>query len=579
MSSSKKFVQPAIPKFDGHFDHWSMLMENFLRSKEMWNLVEEGIPVLTKADGTSAASEADEKGINDAKLRDMKVKNYLFQVIDREILETILDKSTSKAICESMKKKYEGSTKVKRALRQELRREYKMLSMKEGEKVDTYLARTLMVVNKLKANGDIIPQDNVVSKVLRSLTSQYNYIVCSIIESNDLDTMTIDELQGSLLVHEQTMLHQKEDEQVLKVTTETNNRGRGRGPVRGRGRGRTTFYKSTVQYFKCEKMGHYQSECPEWENDVNFMKSDDHEEMVLMAYAEKHHVSKNEVWYLDSGCSNHMSGNKHCFYDLDESFRHSVALGNNTRMPVMGRGDVKLIIDGSSHVMTNVYWIPDLQNNLISIGQIQEKGLIVQMKDGACSIYHPEKGLVIHTPMSPNRMYTITAKHATQKSDYCNATIVDKTHLWHCRFGHLSYKGLAALKNHNLVNGLPNIQIPEKKCRSCLVGKQHREVFSKKSSWRASRKLQLIHSDLCGPITPESSSRKRYIISFIDDFSSKCWVYFLTKKSQTFETFKKFKAAVERETGLMIQCLRTDRGGEYNSKEFKEYCDTQGIRR
>ncbi|CAM8978411.1 unnamed protein product [Rhodiola kirilowii] len=105
MSSSEKFVQPAIPKFDGHFDHWSMLMENFLRSKEMWNLVEKGIPVPMKADGTSAASEADKKGIDDAKLRDMKVKNYLFQVIDREILETILDKSTSKAIWESMKKK------------------------------------------------------------------------------------------------------------------------------------------------------------------------------------------------------------------------------------------------------------------------------------------------------------------------------------------------------------------------------------------------------------------------------------------------------------------------------------------
>ncbi|KAJ9547862.1 hypothetical protein OSB04_020405 [Centaurea solstitialis] len=104
MSTSDKFVQPLIPKFDGHHDYWSMMMENFLRSKELWSLVEEGI--LAPAVGTTAASEAQRKSVEEAKLKDLKVKNYLFQAIDREILETILDKSTSKAIWDSMCKKY-----------------------------------------------------------------------------------------------------------------------------------------------------------------------------------------------------------------------------------------------------------------------------------------------------------------------------------------------------------------------------------------------------------------------------------------------------------------------------------------
>lgn len=110
MTTSEKFV---TPRFDGHYDHWSMLMENFLRSKEMWNLVDEGIPA--PAIGTSAASEAQRKSVEETKLKDLKVKNYLFQAIDREIMETILDKRTSKAIWDSMKQKYQGSTKVKRA--------------------------------------------------------------------------------------------------------------------------------------------------------------------------------------------------------------------------------------------------------------------------------------------------------------------------------------------------------------------------------------------------------------------------------------------------------------------------------
>lgn len=137
MSSSEKFVQPSISKFDGHYDFWSMTMENFLRSKEMWNLVEEGI--LVPAIDTGPASETQRKSVEEAKLKDLKVKNYLFQAIDREILETILDKRTSKSIWESMWQKYQGSTKVKRAQLQALRKEFELLVMGEGEKIGTFL--------------------------------------------------------------------------------------------------------------------------------------------------------------------------------------------------------------------------------------------------------------------------------------------------------------------------------------------------------------------------------------------------------------------------------------------------------
>ena len=95
MAAENSFVQPTIPRFDGHYDHWSMLMENFLRSKEYWSLVEKGISVA--AEGIEI-TEAQCQSIADQKLKDLKVKNYLFQAIDRTIMESILNRETSKHI-------------------------------------------------------------------------------------------------------------------------------------------------------------------------------------------------------------------------------------------------------------------------------------------------------------------------------------------------------------------------------------------------------------------------------------------------------------------------------------------------
>ncbi|GMJ08751.1 hypothetical protein like AT1G48720 [Hibiscus trionum] len=93
--ASENFVQAVIPRFDGYYDHWSMLMENLLRSKEYWHVIEHGIPAPTNGE---RLSEAQQKDLGGLKLKDLKTKNYLFQAIDRSILETILYKETSKDI-------------------------------------------------------------------------------------------------------------------------------------------------------------------------------------------------------------------------------------------------------------------------------------------------------------------------------------------------------------------------------------------------------------------------------------------------------------------------------------------------
>ena len=116
-----------------------------------------------------------------------------------------------------------------------------------------------------------------------------------------------------------------------------------------------------------------------------------------------------------------------------------------------------------------------------------------------------------------------------------------------------------------------------KTCDYCLFGKQHRVYFHTPST-RKPNVLDLVYSDVCGPIDVESLGGNKYFVTFINDASRKLWVYFLKTKDQVFEHFKKFHAMAEREKGKLLKCLRTDNGGEYTSNKFKSYCSEKGIR-
>jgi transposase InsO family protein len=513
-------------------------------------------------------------------LKDLKAKNYLFQSIDRSIIETILDKTTSRAIWESMAKKFQGSTKVKRAQLQALRGEFEILRMKDEESVNDYFGRVLAIVNKMKIQGENVEERIVVEKILRSMPRKFNYVVCAIEESNNVETLCIDELQGSLLVHEQKMRPVKEEEQSLKVSYGKNNAGRGRsrGDKAGQGRGKR-INKENIECYKCVKFGHFQYECPNLEDSANYADYDDSEKVLLMAFETPivtQNQPKNKIWYLDSGCGNHMCGVKEWFHELDTRFRETVRLGDNSQMKVMGKGNVKLQVNGLTQVITAVYYIPELKNNLLSIGQLQQKDLTIVFKRNLCKVYHPDRGLIMSSQMATNKLYPIIAE---AKQACLQVEHEDITYLWHCRYGHLNFKSLKNLQQKNMVRGLPKIEESNHVCSDCLIGKQHRESIPKSTNWKSSKILELIHSDICGPITPASNGNRRYILTFIDDFSRKTWAYILIEKSGALECFKKFRSMVEKESEQVICCLRTDRGGEFNSLDFRKYCEDNGIKR
>lgn len=165
-----------------------------------------------------------------------------------------------------------------------------------------------------------------------------------------------------------------------------------------------------------------------------------------MAYVEEPEVNREEVWFLDSGCSNHMCGDAMMFSELDENFRQQVKLGNNTRMTVKGRGNVRLHVNGFNRIIAGVFYVPDLRNNLLSIGQLQEKGLAILIQAGLCKIYHPDKGLIIQTAMSANRMFMLLTNTQGRKAGCFHTSAQDFSHLWHRRYSHLSHKGLTTLQ-------------------------------------------------------------------------------------------------------------------------------------
>ena len=130
-----------------------------------------------------------------------------------------------------------------------------------------------------------------------------------------------------------------------------------------------------------------------------------------------------------------------------------------------------------------------------------------------------------------------------------------------------------------MVGGVPLIDHPDQVCQSCLAAKQTRCNFPHVSRWRADEPLELLHIDLCGPITPETASGCKYFILIVDDCTRWMIVSVLKSKDQASDAFAKFKAEAENSLGYKIKCVRSDRGGEFLAAAFREIYEKAGIRR
>lgn len=152
-----------------------------------------------------------------------------------------------------------------------MRREFEVLEMKETKTIIGYFSRVMVVTNKMRSNGEDMPELKMEEKILWTLVKRFTYVVVSIKESKDTKAMSIDELQSSLVVREQKFKRSSRGgEQALKVERST---GWERGTYQGRryGRRRQSFSKATMECFEYHNLGHFQYECPKWNKESNYV--------------------------------------------------------------------------------------------------------------------------------------------------------------------------------------------------------------------------------------------------------------------------------------------------------------------
>lgn len=147
------------------------------------------------------------------------------------------------------------------------------------------------------------------------------------------------------------------------------------------------------------------------------------------------------------------------------------------------------------------------------------------------------------------------------------------------RFGHIGFQALRKLSSGDMVRGLPYIDHVDQVCDGCLAGKQRRNMFPAQARHRAADVLDLVHDDICGPISPTTPSGNRYFLLLVDDMSRYMWLRLVASKDQAPVVIRRFKAAAEVESGRKLKVLRTDRGGEFTSVEFGAYCAEEGVQR
>lgn len=511
--------------------------------------------------------------------------------------------------------------------------------MESTEKILDYFTRVLSLTNMMKGCGETISDKMIVEKIMRTLTPRFDYIVVAIEESKDMETMLVEEIQGSLEAHEQRLNERGGNEKNMTQVLQTqvlNNKGgdkgknwknngkgkyskgggadgshykqnhhnsdhdhgesskkRGDGGSKGRDgnhknhEGTKKFDRRKIQCYNCQKWGHFQDECKfpskdrrSRDDDEAPLAQDDSDSdsgsVLLMTTADADPPMTSDSWYLDIRCSNHMTCRKEWLTNLDPRKRSKVRFADFRTVAAKGIGTVAIKRrDGQVALIQDVLYVPGMKCNLLSLGQLVEKGFTVLMKDACLKMFDANQKLMMKAPLSSNRTFQVDIQ--TVEVHCLVAVTREENWLWHSRFGHLNFRSLSQLEAKQMVKGLPKIIVPEKLCEGCLVAKQSRNSFNSYLPMRAADLLGVIHSYVCGSFEVPSLGGNKYFMSFIDEFSRMMWLYLIKTKGEAFEIFQQFKVMAEKQSGKFIKVLRTDGGREYVSNVFEEFCIKHGI--
>ena len=287
-------------------------------------------------------------------------------------------------------------------------------------------------------------------------------------------------------------------------------------------------------------------------------------------------------WYLDSGATHHVSGDPRVFSTIHPTSGSQIRSAGGQSHNVTGVGNVDLQFpSGEINSIPSVLYTPGITKNLLSVGSLADQQKTLIFKATWCYILDNATGKIEAIANRENwrGLYRLQTDSPKPRPEVNSLHLRSQATLWHKRLGHFHARGMQRMVKTQAVTGLPEIHVPKQTCTGCQIGKQARTKLPKEATFQASDILELIHSDVCGPFKTSSTGGSKYFVTFIDDFSRRVWLYFISQKDQVLEKFRHFVRSVENAAGKSVRTLRTDNGGEYTSKAFFDYCSLKGVTR
>ena len=488
--------------------------------------------------------------------------------------------------------KYERTDRIQAAA---LREKLSRATFQDGGDVEIYienikvLAKQIGVIEKVN-----FPDEAIMGSILRGLPDSFKEFKRSKTIQKDL---TLQSLETELISIVNAEREVKIDSEEFSYSAKSkfrhfNHKKNGEKYFK-----KDHFKKSDKETicFECHKPGHKRIDCFQWKKGQKKEFKSKANSAAYVAMKEVNFVADTankalakDIWIIDSGASSHICNDKDLFVEMNEFIdnEHKIGVGNGEKVQVMGKGIVKLIVYDSKRnsvtmALNEVLYAPGMDGNFISFKKILRMGHVYDFdKDGNMAINVHKKGEILIPTGSQNDIITLDVQGYVRKEKREENLLMvsketGKLELWHKRLGHIGKTNLKKLIHY--VDGVDFSHDEDFNCEICAMTKMTPKPFTK-SVTKTTKPLQLIHCDIAGPLrTPTKFFEERYAILFIDDYSHEIHVYTMKYKNEALEKFKQFRADVQK-LGFMIQCIRTDNGGEFISKVFKQFCKDNGIR-
>ncbi|GKA32449.1 retrovirus-related pol polyprotein from transposon TNT 1-94 [Tanacetum coccineum] len=246
------------------------------------------------------------------------------------------------------------------------------------------------------------------------------------------------------------------------------------------------------------------------------------ENRVDSSISSKRTVIQIVLWYLDSGCSKHMTGNHSRLKNFMKKFIGPVRFRNDHFGAIMGYEDYVI---GDS-VISRVYYVEGFGYNLFFVDGVE--------------LLKGTRGSNLYT-ISVEDMMKSYAIYLLSKASK------NKSWLWHRRLNHLNFGTINDLVRKDLVRGLPRLKFEKDRlCYACQLGKSKKYTHKPKSENTIMEVLHTLHMDLCGPMRVQSINGKKYIVVIVDDYSRFTWVKFLRSKDETPDVGRSHQKSVPR---------------------------------